>query len=221
MKRNLAAIIACGLLSYSVAFAVAPENLHIAKDRVKQYHDAGTYLKDQQAVIQLAKRYVLKRVEHNHTTALPRKLAIVFDIDETALSNYQHMLAYDFGGNHALYDQWEGLADDPAIQPTLDLYKTALRNKVRICFITGRPEKLREKTIRNLKSAGYTRWNSLSLRQASDKNLSVTAYKTQARIAIERRGYEIIANIGDQYSDLNGRHADSTFKLPNPFYSIP
>jgi acid phosphatase len=28
----------------------------------------------------------------------------------------------------------------------------------------------------------------------------------------------IIANMGDQASDLAGGHAEKTFKLPNPFY---
>jgi hypothetical protein len=30
----------------------------------------------------------------------------------------------------------------------------------------------------------------------------------------------IIANLGDQFSDLAGGYAERTFKLPNPFYSI-
>lgn len=46
--------------------------------------------------------------------------------------------------------------------------------------------------------------------------------KTAARIDIESRlGYTIIANIGDQDSDLRGGHAERTFKVPNPFYFIP
>ena len=33
-------------------------------------------------------------------------------------------------------------------------------------------------------------------------------------------GYRIIANVGDQESDLTGGGADRSFKLPNPFYFI-
>jgi hypothetical protein len=37
--------------------------------------------------------------------------------------------------------------------------------------------------------------------------------------------YAIIANLGDQYSDLigddAGDHAERCYKLPNPFYFIP
>ena len=54
---------------------------------------------------------------------------------------------------------------------------------------------------------------------ARDPNVSI--YKTSQRIAIEQVPKTIIANIGDQYSDLVGLHAERTFKLPNPFYFIP
>jgi len=49
----------------------------------------------------------------------------------------------------------------------------------------------------------------------------VSAYKTAQRIEVEKLEKTIIANIGDQESDLVGGHADRTFKLPNPFYLIP
>jgi HAD superfamily, subfamily IIIB (Acid phosphatase) len=34
-------------------------------------------------------------------------------------------------------------------------------------------------------------------------------------------GYDIVANFGDQFSDLEGGHADRTFKMPNPNYFLP
>ena len=36
-----------------------------------------------------------------------------------------------------------------------------------------------------------------------------------------RSGYDIVANFGDQFSDLNGGFADQTFKVPNPMYFLP
>jgi hypothetical protein len=45
-------------------------------------------------------------------------------------------------------------------------------------------------------------------------------YKSGERGAIERDGYRIIANVGDQASDVADGHADRAFKLPNPFYFI-
>ena len=35
------------------------------------------------------------------------------------------------------------------------------------------------------------------------------------------QGFTIIANVGDQPSDLAGGYAERTFLVPNPFYRIP
>ncbi len=46
-------------------------------------------------------------------------------------------------------------------------------------------------------------------------------YKSGTRKHIEDDlGYEIIANFGDQYSDLQGGYANRTYKLPNPTYFV-
>jgi acid phosphatase len=50
---------------------------------------------------------------------------------------------------------------------------------------------------------------------------SAADFKTPQRAAIQGRGYTIIANIGDQPSDLDGGFAERTYLLPNPFYRIP
>jgi putative acid phosphatase of HAD superfamily subfamily IIIB len=46
-------------------------------------------------------------------------------------------------------------------------------------------------------------------------------YKSGTRAYIESQGYDIVANFGDQYSDLLGGFADKTFKMPNPNYYLP
>jgi hypothetical protein len=58
---------------------------------------------------------------------------------------------------------------------------------------------------------------------AGDPNGSCTTihYKSATRAHIDSLGYEIVANFGDQFSDLEGGHADRTFKMPNPNYFLP
>jgi acid phosphatase len=51
--------------------------------------------------------------------------------------------------------------------------------------------------------------------------MTAAAFKAPVRATIERENYTIIANMGDQPSDLAGGHAERTFLLPNPFYRIP
>jgi predicted secreted acid phosphatase len=46
-------------------------------------------------------------------------------------------------------------------------------------------------------------------------------YKSGTRAYIESNGYDIVADIGDQFSDLEGGFADKTFKMPNPNYYLP
>jgi HAD superfamily, subfamily IIIB (Acid phosphatase) len=46
-------------------------------------------------------------------------------------------------------------------------------------------------------------------------------FKAPLRAKIAAMGYTIIANVGDQFSDLEGGFAERTFKLPNSFYYIP
>lgn len=48
-------------------------------------------------------------------------------------------------------------------------------------------------------------------------------YKSQTRSHIESAaggGYDVVANYGDQFSDLIGGHADRSVKLPNPTYYL-
>lgn len=51
-------------------------------------------------------------------------------------------------------------------------------------------------------------------------NCTTVQYKSGTRKHIESLGYEVIANFGDQYSDLEGGYADKTYKLPNPTYFV-
>ena len=46
-------------------------------------------------------------------------------------------------------------------------------------------------------------------------------YKSGTRAYIESQGYNIVADFGDQFSDLEGGFADKTFKMPNPNYYLP
>jgi predicted secreted acid phosphatase len=46
-------------------------------------------------------------------------------------------------------------------------------------------------------------------------------YKSGTRAYIESQGYNIVADFGDQFSDLEGGFADRVFKMPNPNYYLP
>ena len=157
------------------------------------------------------------RAAHDHGHG--KKLALVLDIDETSLSNYNAINAdnFTFGPN----SQAEATNEiGVKIQPTLDLFNLAKQNGVAVFFITGRRENTRAPTESNLRREGFDGWQQLFLKPDASTETTVQ-YKSGARANIEGQGYRIIANVGDQYSDLAGGHEDIGFKLANPFYFLP
>ena len=140
----------------------------------------------------------------------------MLDIDETSLSNYADLAAHDFDASAVAISAVSG--DGTAIQPTLRLYRDAIARHVAVFFVTGRPAAIDSITKSNLRHAGFDQgWSALYEKPAG---AGTERFKSGTRAAIERRGYEILANVGDQQSDLDGGHADRPFKLADPFYFI-
>lgn len=221
MKKNLLKFISLVLLFTSTAFA-EPPNLGLVKKEVQSYHDSGLYEKEVARVIAQARAYLVEQVAINARRAQPKKLALVLDIDETSLSNYNKMVKRDFWPSTPAQLLKEVLAgDSPAILPTLSLYKKARQLGVTVFFVTGRPQFALKATRTNLLDIGYSHWAGLFLRPNSYQKKSIIPFKSSVRKAITKRGYTIIASIGDQYSDLEGGYSQRGFKVPNPFYYLP
>lgn len=145
------------------------------------------------------------------------RMAMVIDIDETAISNYEDLVATDFSAPSTALLLAVGNADSPAIAPVHDTYLRARQLGVSVFAITGRPASATTRTYENLTLAGYTDLAGVSFKPSGT---STIPYKSGERAKIEQNGYRIIVNIGDQESDLTGGYADRSFKLPNPFYFI-
>jgi predicted secreted acid phosphatase len=188
---------------------------------LRAYHDGGGYEKDLQTVDGRAQDYLARRLREmkQHRSAKQKPPAIVLDIDETSLSNYQYLESANFSGTVGALAAAVAAGNDPPIKPTLKLFNYAKKHNVAIFFITGRPGNIPfvvTNTEANLKSAGYSGWKKLIL---NPNNLQTVPYKNGQRRVISKK-YDIVENVGDQLSDLQGGHADRAFKLPNPFYFI-
>src|SRR3954464_1918269 len=141
---------------------------------LRTYHDSGVYLNQVAQIDAIAQRaidtgyrhYRLKYRKaraaakrghgHGHGGRLPRKPAIVRDIDETTLSNYSAISAdnFTFGPN----SQAEATNEvGVAIPSTLALYKDAVARGIAVFFITGRGEASRAHTESNLRREGYSK----------------------------------------------------------------
>src|SRR5690606_9866627 len=130
------------------------------------------------------------------------RLAIVFDVDETVLSNYPQMASQDFGYVPEVFEAWVKRAEAPAIEPIREVYRTAVANDVAVFFLTGRQDPgEREGTAENLARAGMGDYERLIMQEAGEPGDTAEERKTARRAAIEAEGYVIIASVGDQFSD--------------------
>jgi predicted secreted acid phosphatase len=156
---------------------------------------------------------------HGNHGQQAKKLAVVLDIDETSLSNLSAIETDNFTfGTASRAEATDEIGK--AIPSTLQLFNDAKSRGIAVFFITGRGEAVRAPTEDNLRREGYSDWKQLYLKPTGS-TLTTVAYKTGAREDIEKQGYTIVANVGDQYSDLAGGHAKTAFKLANPFYFLP
>jgi predicted secreted acid phosphatase len=200
-----------------------PKNLYSVKQELIEYHgcdQSNCYQPQLQRQADAAIAFLKKSVAE----AKPEeKLAIVLDIDETALSNWQLERLDDFGYIPHDQDWCVSLHCARAIAATMRIYREAENDKVAVFFITGRPETERKDTELNLRLEHYEQWQQLYLRPVDHPaSQSVTDYKSGDRADIVSKGYRIVLNVGDQMSDLQGNPmADHSVKMPNPFYEIP
>jgi acid phosphatase len=198
-------------------------NFDLVKKELKDYHDCtckcGCYAHDLDVQADRAIALLRRRAAQSHSKD---KMAMVLDIDETTLTNYQQLLKMNFAFDKKAFDAWADSAQAPAIPGTLRLFKEAQRLGVSVFFITGRPDSQREITERNLRSQGFANWQQILLRPESAKAETVDEYKASMRAQIVAQGYKIVLNVGDQWSDLKGKpQAEFSVKYPDPFYFIP
>ena len=194
--------------------AAATEPRQPASDQaIVEYRESGEWDADTTAVIDDAREYLSAHLRD-------RKPALVLDIDDTSLSNYECLRAAGFDRSRARESCVES-GNAPPIRQTLELFRYARSNGVSVFIITGRRERQRGVTVANLRSAGYSGVWSLRMRPNRQRRSKRAGWKARTRRAFVRRGYTIVANVGDQRSDLTGGSALRGFKLPNPMYTIP
>ncbi len=199
------------------------ENIDLLKKELRAYHDCtckyGCYTHDLDTQANRAIAFLRRRATGHRTG---QKLAMILDIDETALSNYQELASSDFTFNKPAFDAWADSAKAPAIAGTVRLFNEAKRLGVAVFFITGRAEDERTVTERNLRAAGINGWQQLIMRPAEMMGKTATEYKSAERARIAGEGYTMILSVGDQWSDLRGApEAEFNVKYPNPFYFLP
>jgi predicted secreted acid phosphatase len=179
---------------------------------VRAYHDSGEWAKDTKAAFATATKDLKKALAKKKAKGKP---TLILDIDDTTLSTYDCIEPDDFSSIASA--RCIVAAKLPVIPEAKALAKAAQKQKVKLVFITARPEGIRTQTIANLKLAGLTKYTLIM--KPNDAGAQTAAqYKTAARAQLEKDGARIVLSVGDQKSDLSGGHAAYTVKVPNPMY---
>jgi hypothetical protein len=203
----------------------------------------GAYAREVAGVERRATSYLRRsRADHGARPSHARK-AILLDVDDTSLNTYNYEIASSFVYNPVANGVFVDQAAFPEVFGMPALARKARTLGYRVLFLTGRPEAQRPGTEANLTKVGFpvvstkvflkddagqswitcdTAYTRYDVDRTAAPSCSTIERKSQTRAHIERDlGYDIVANFGDQYSDLKGGHADRAFKLPNPMYYLP
>lgn len=156
----------------------------------------AVWLRDVQAVADQAGAYLTARLADG-TPQSNGHLGVVLDIDNTSLeSGYSPSLP------------------TPAVQAVLKVARAVHSRGGKVFFVTARPDFVDWFTRDNLTRVGYP-VDGLYGRDFLNWFQETGAFKTSKRAEIEAAGYTVVANIGNNTTDLVGGHAERTFKLPD------
>ncbi len=214
-------------------------NLGLVKNEIKVYYgDDGTT--DHNATETSRYARDVARVERRAAHALPRLVrraaaapVLLVDVDDTTLLTYRYEATHDFGFDPAVNAAYIHDTGMPAVFGMPRLLSRAAAHGVEVYYLTGRAETQRADTERDLAAAGYPDVTSdhLFMRDRTappaylpcEPTCTTVEYKSLTRAHIETLdgGQDIVLNLGDQFSDLEGGYADRTLKMPNPMYFLP
>jgi predicted secreted acid phosphatase len=230
-------------------------NIDIVKSTIRTYYKATAGIADktsspyisQLGTVTAKLRTSLVR-SCTQAKAAGKDPAVVFDADDTTLWTYD----MEDGAMHFNFDpvvqdqQWVQPQRFPATPGMTSVVDAVDDAGCAVVGLTGRNDTQRTATLDNLDKVGYhgfsdalyfTKWVSGSTPGASrpwmagtpcaDGVCTTIEYKSLTRRhLVHDLGYDVVANVGDQFSDLIGapgvgQSADRTVKLPNPTYYLP
>jgi predicted secreted acid phosphatase len=214
-------------------------NIDSVKATIRKYYNAssaGIANPDSSPYITEMKSIEAKALASLPTVDPAAKKAIVFDADDTTLWTYDmedNLMHFNF--DPGLQATWVFNKLFPATPGMKDFVNAVAAKGYAIFGITGRRFAQEQATVENLQEVGYSQFNADNFYtkwDGADSNkpsyvtcvaaCTTVEYKANTRKHIENDlGYDIVLNVGDQFSDLQGGYADAALKLPNPTYYLP
>lgn len=220
-------------------------NLTQVQDKIKAYYGdtvtadgqhyaspRSNYARQVRGIEAKARTYLTKALDRHGRAGGKAKPALVLDIDDTTLLTYNYELQVGFHFTPESQDKYLESTDMDPVFGMNRLVNWAHDKGAEVFFLTGRKEGQRDWSVRNLKNVGYG--VALDRRHVYLKDTehppaylpcgatcTTVEYKSGTRKHIEAMGNDVVLNVGDQYSDLDGGYADRGVKLSNPMYYLP
>jgi len=178
-------------------------------------------------------------------SAAGNRPAVVFDADDTTLWTYDMEDGdMQFNFDPTLQSTWVQDERFPQVPYMASVVRSAAKYGCKVIGLTGRNNTQRIATLDNLAKYYYdaktdqplfrsqyyfTKFTSaqppayLDCAQDSDPTkCSVVEYKSGTRSYVQKHfKVKIVANFGDQFSDLIGGSSERAVKVPNPTYYLP
>ncbi len=219
-------------------------NIDIVKTTIRAYYKATSGIADKvdspyiREMARITGRLTPQLVNACHTADRKgQDPVVVLDADDTTLWTYDMEDAdMHFNFDPVLQDSWVQNQKFPGTPSMVALTKAVDSAGCTLVGLTGRNDDQKAATLGNLAKVGYTgftaenyytKWTGKAgstqpgyITCAAAKCTTIE-YKSQTRKHVAAQGHRIVANLGDQFSDLIGGYGDRQVKLPNPTYYLP
>jgi predicted secreted acid phosphatase len=188
-----------------------PVNLSVARESVKEYYESGMFDEELDEVIREAKDKFSK-------AEFTENSVVIFDVDETALNNYEISKKMGYGYVYEMVYEWTQDAKVPAFPQVKELHDYLVSKGSKIIFLTARGYDEYDATYKNLITQGYVQFDTLITKNKDEREMKSVDFKSAKRIELVAKGYDILGTVGDQWGDLEGLHHGIKVKIPNYLY---
>lgn len=188
------------------------ETFNCIKEQLAKYYLSDAYQKEVHSICQDARKFFESQSRADNSI-------VIFDVDDTAVTHYHRIDRFEFiwGKQPHLVENIE-IGKATVIKPVLDLYTYLISKGYKIIFMSGRNEGMREVTEKELKSAGYLKYEKLILYPTAHvANACLAEWKVNTRKELSET-YVLTACVGDREYDFHGGYTGHIIKLPNYLY---
>ena len=206
-----------GLLFSGLYAACVQETMSPAQQQ--QYVRSGTYQQDIATSTERFNQDVLHWEMKTKPSGPLSNFVMVFDVDETLLSNMPYLMSAGFEPCVQGFYQSLGVLSAEPIEPVLKMLKSLAHKGYRVVILTARRAKYCDLTKRQLGSVGLTQSDYDQL-FCNDTNLDPVPFKRSIIQRYRQQGLQVVMNVSDQCAELADKAIPIQAKLPNPFYKI-